>query len=119
VSRVNEAGRLRAVDYLGECAMEEGILDVELVHEPTPGDSWSQHNLNGGTLDDRAEGLIVVHLGALGDTPVDLVSLVPVHQALDRSNRTSALSLCLKIHLANDDIGPRRLRNQVSRAIGQ
>jgi hypothetical protein len=39
VSRVNEAGGLRAVDYLGECVMEEGILDVELVHGPTLEDS--------------------------------------------------------------------------------
>jgi hypothetical protein len=37
--RVNKAGGLRAVDRLIECTMEEGILDVELVHGPTLGDS--------------------------------------------------------------------------------
>jgi hypothetical protein len=26
------------VDGLGECAIEEGILDIELVHGPTPRD---------------------------------------------------------------------------------
>jgi hypothetical protein len=39
VCEVNEAGGLRALDSLEECAMEEGVLDVELVHGPTLGDS--------------------------------------------------------------------------------
>jgi hypothetical protein len=43
--------------------MEKGILDVELVHGPTPGDSQSQHSSNSGRLDNGAEGLIVVHSG--------------------------------------------------------
>jgi hypothetical protein len=49
-----------AVDRLGECAMEEGILDVELAHEPTPRDGQSQHSSDGGKLDDMAAGLVVV-----------------------------------------------------------
>jgi hypothetical protein len=39
VHGVNEAGGLRAVDGLGECTVEEGVLDVELVHGLTPRDS--------------------------------------------------------------------------------
>jgi hypothetical protein len=39
VRRVNEADGLRAVDYLRECAMYEGVIDIEMVHGPTPGDS--------------------------------------------------------------------------------
>jgi hypothetical protein len=39
VSTMNEVNGLRAVDHLEECAMKEGVLDVELVHGPTPGDS--------------------------------------------------------------------------------
>jgi hypothetical protein len=35
---VNEVDGLRVVDDLEECAMEKGILDVELVHVPTLGD---------------------------------------------------------------------------------
>jgi hypothetical protein len=38
LSRVNEVDRLRAVDCLRESALEEVILDAELMHEPTPGD---------------------------------------------------------------------------------
>jgi hypothetical protein len=63
VCGVNEADGLRAVDGLRECAVEEGILDVELVHGPTPEDSQSQHSLDGGRLDDGAKGLVVVHPG--------------------------------------------------------
>jgi hypothetical protein len=39
VRGVNEAGGMRVVDGLGECAVEEGVLDVKLVHGPTTGDS--------------------------------------------------------------------------------
>jgi hypothetical protein len=41
VNEVGEVGGLRALDSLGECAVEGGVLDVELVHEPTRGDSQS------------------------------------------------------------------------------
>jgi hypothetical protein len=63
VRRVNKASGLRTEDQLRECAMEEGILDMELVHRPTPSDSQSHHSLDGGRLDDETEGLIVVHPG--------------------------------------------------------
>jgi hypothetical protein len=39
VRGVNEAGGLRAVDGLRECVVKEGVLDVELVHGPTPVDN--------------------------------------------------------------------------------
>jgi hypothetical protein len=68
VSRVNEAGGLRPVDHLREGAMEEGVLDVELVHRPMPGDSQSQHSLYGGGLDDGARGFIIVYPKALSET---------------------------------------------------
>jgi hypothetical protein len=54
VRGVNEADGLRAVDSLRECAIEEGVLDVELVHGSTPGDSQSQHSPDVGRLDDGA-----------------------------------------------------------------
>jgi hypothetical protein len=69
---------LRAVDRLCKCAMEEGLLDIELVHEPTLRDSQSQHSLDDGRLIDRAKGLIVVHPGALGEPPEDPMSFVLV-----------------------------------------
>jgi hypothetical protein len=69
--------------------MEKGILDVELVHGPTPGDSQSQHSSNSGRLNNGAEGLIVVHSGGA-----------------ERSREPSALSLCLKIHLSVTTLAP-------------
>jgi hypothetical protein len=110
--RVNEADGLRAVDDLGECAMEEGVLDVELVHEPNPGDSQSQHSPDGGRLDDGVEGLIVVNLRVLSEPPEDPTSLVSVKRAI-------RLQLVLEDPLVGDDIGPKRLRNQVPRVVRQ
>jgi hypothetical protein len=110
VRGVNEAGGLRAVDSLGECAVEEGVLDVELVHGPTPGDSQSQQSPDGGRLDDGAEGLVVVHPRALSEAPKDPTGLVSIKRAI---------RLKLEDPLAGDDIGPRRLRNQVPRAARQ
>jgi hypothetical protein len=110
VCRVNEASGLRAVDSLRECAVEEGVLDVELVHGPTLGDRQSQHSPNGGRLYDGAEGLVVVHPEALSEPPEDPTSLVPVKRAIH-------LELVPEDPLAGDDIGPTKPRNQVPHAV--
>jgi hypothetical protein len=84
---------------------EKGVLDVELVHGPTLGDSQSQHSPYGDRLDDGVEGLIVVHRGALSEPLEDPTGLVPV-------KRDIHLELVVEDPLVGDDIGPRRLRNQ-------
>ena len=71
---VDEAGGLAAVDSLRQSAVEEGILDVELMNRPVPGENGA----NSGELDDRAEGLVVVHAGALSEAPKDPTGLVAV-----------------------------------------
>jgi hypothetical protein len=96
---VNEASGLRAADGLGECAIEEGILDIGLVHGPTPGDHQSQHSPDGGRLDDGTEGLIVVHPEVLSEALEDSMSLVSIKRAI-------RLELVLENPLAGDDIGP-------------
>jgi hypothetical protein len=106
VHGVNEAGGLKTVDDLRECAVEEGILDVELVHKSTHGDSQRQHSPNGGMLDDGAEGLITVHPEALSEVLEHPTSLVSVKRAIHHD-------LVLEDPLVGDDIGPRRSRNQV------
>jgi hypothetical protein len=78
VGGVNETGGLEVVDRLDECVMEEGSLDVELVHGPTPGNRQSQHSPNGGRLDDGVEGLVIVHPTALGETLENQRSVVLV-----------------------------------------
>jgi hypothetical protein len=112
VCGVNEVDGLRAVYGLRECTVEEGVLGIELVHGSTPEDSQSQHSPDGGRLDDRAEGLVVVHPETLSEPSDDPMSLVPV-------KRIISLELVLKDSLVGDDIGPRRPRNQVPRAVIQ
>jgi hypothetical protein len=92
--------------------MEEGILDVELVHRPTPRDGQGQHSPDSGRLDDEAEGLIVVHPGVLCEAPEDPASLVPVKRAI-------RLELVLEDPLVDDNIGTRRPRNQVPHVVRQ
>jgi hypothetical protein len=112
VYRVNEADGLRAVYDLRECAMEESVFNVELVHGPTPGGNQSLHSPDGGRLDDRAEGLIVVYPGALSEPPDDSMSLVPFKRAIH-------LELVLEDPLTGNDIGPKRPKNQVPRPVRQ
>jgi hypothetical protein len=75
------------------------------VHRPTPGDSQSQHSPDGGRLHDGAESLFIGHTGALSEPPKDSTSLVPIKRAIH-------LKLVLEDPLTDDDIGPRRPRNQ-------
>jgi hypothetical protein len=92
--------------------MEEGVLDVKLVHWSTPRESQSQHSPDDGRLDDGAEGLVVVHPRALSEPPEGPTSLVPV-------KRVIRLELMLEDPLTNDNIGPRRPKNQVPRVVRQ
>jgi hypothetical protein len=88
--------------------VEESVLDVELVHGPTPRDSQSQHSPNGGKLDDGAEGLVVVYPRALSEASKDPMSLVLIKRAI-------RLELVLEDPLG---IGPKRSRNQVAKTAG-
>jgi hypothetical protein len=112
VQGVNEVSGLRGVDNLGESVVEEDVLDIELVHGPTPEDNQSQHNPDSGRLDDGAKGLVVVHPVALSEPPEDSTSLVTVKRVIHHE-------LVIEDSLAGDDIGPRRPRNQVPRVVRQ
>jgi hypothetical protein len=56
--------------------MEEGILDIELMDHPVLGEGEGENGPNDGELDDKAEGLVVVHSGTLGEAPKDPTDLV-------------------------------------------
>jgi hypothetical protein len=62
--------------------MEEGIPDVKLMDHPVPRKGEGEDRAYIGELDDRAEGLIVVHSGALGKALKDPTGLVAVEGAV-------------------------------------
>jgi hypothetical protein len=112
VSGVDEVGGLAAVDSLHQSAMEEGVLDVELVDRPVPREGEGEDDTDGGELDDGVEGLIIVHFGALGEAPKDLAGLVAVEGAI-RSQ------LVAKEPLVGDHIGAGWTRHHVPDVVGQ
>jgi hypothetical protein len=75
--------------------MEKGVLDVELMERTT-------------RLDNEAEGLVIVHSGALGETLKDPAGLVAFEGAV-RS----------QLVVPGDHIGARRTRQQVPGVVGQ
>ena len=79
---IDEAGGLAAVNSLRQSAMEEGILDIELMDRPVAGEGEGEDSSNGGELDDGPEGLVVVHSGALCEAPKDPTGLVAVEGAV-------------------------------------
>jgi hypothetical protein len=79
VSGVDEASGLAVVDSLRQNAMQESILDVELMDHLVSREG--EGGVNGGELDDRVEGLVVVHTRALCEAPKDPTGLVAVEGA--------------------------------------
>jgi hypothetical protein len=82
MSSVDEAGGLAAVDNLCQNAVEEGILNVELMDRPVLREGQGEDGSHGGKLDNGAEGLVVVHTRALGEAPKDPTGLVAVEGAI-------------------------------------
>jgi hypothetical protein len=99
VSRVNEAGGLGAVDCRASA-------------QANPRDDQSQHNPDGGSLDNKAKGLTVVHLEALGEPTKNPMSHVLVQRAI-------RLELVFEDPLVSHHIGPRRPGDQVPHAVRQ
>ena len=54
-------------DNLLKLSVDEGVLDVELVDEPVVTDGEGEQHIDGGWVDDKAEGLIVVNVKLLGE----------------------------------------------------
>jgi hypothetical protein len=79
LSRVDKPNGLGAVDRLRQGAMEEGIPHVELVDRPVPGQCQGQNSPDGGRLDHRTEGLVVVDPRALVEAAEHITGFVPLH----------------------------------------
>ncbi len=109
-SRVDEARRLLRVDRLGEDAIEEGIIDVELVHRPITGDGEGQDSADGGRFHDRAKSFIEVDAVLLGKTAEDPASLVAIKGAI-------GFELVMIYPFAGDDVGAGRTRDELPRVV--
>jgi hypothetical protein len=99
VSRVDKPNGLSAVDRLHQGDVEEGVHHVELVDRPVPGQSESQNSPDGGKLDHRTEGLVVVDPRTLGEAPEHIAGLVPLQDP-------SAFSFSLKIYFPVTTLAP-------------
>ena len=110
--RVNKPHRLAAVDCLSEKAMQEGILDVELMHGPPAGESQREHRADTSRLHHWAEGLVVVNTGALSEAPENPTSLVPLKSAV-------STALVSPNPIADDDVGARQTRHQIPCLVGE
>ena len=106
-SSVDEAGGLAAVDSLRQSAVEEGILDIELMGLLVLIEGKGEDGMDGGKLDDGAEGLIVVHSGVLGEATKDPTGLVAVEGVIQGQ-------LVAKEPLSGDHVGAWWTRHQVT-----
>lgn len=79
--QVDEARRLLAVDSLRETTVEEGVVDVELVHGPVARNSKREHSPNCSQFDNRTKSLAVVDTGLLGEPANNPTRLVTVEGA--------------------------------------
>jgi hypothetical protein len=71
-----ETYQLLTVDLLVKSAMEEGILDIQLVNRPRPRESNAEDNVDRGLHDDGAESLIKVDPRLLTEAANHPASLV-------------------------------------------
>jgi hypothetical protein len=91
--------------------MQECILHIELVNRAGAGDSQGEHGADRGRLDHRAEDLIVVDVGSLGEVAKNLVRFVPVQGAV-------GIELVIENSLAGDDVGTNRTRDKILGVVG-
>jgi hypothetical protein len=110
VSRDDKPNGLSAVDRLRQGAMEEGVLHIELVDRPVPGQRESQDSPDGDRLDHRTEGLVVVDPGTLGKAPEHIAGLVPLQGPV-------GVQLQLEDLFPGDHVGTMGTRHQVLGAV--
>jgi hypothetical protein len=105
-SRVDEAGGLATVDDLGELAVEEGILDVELASLPFKGECNGEDDVDRGRFDNRTERLVEVNALLLRETAKHPACFVAVERAI-------GLQLVAKDPLPENDVGVPRRRHEI------
>jgi hypothetical protein len=111
-SRVNEAGGLATIDDLGELAVEEGVLDVELASLPFKGERDGEDDADRGRFDNRTERLIEVNALLLRETAKHPACFVAVEGAI-------GLQLVAKYPLVGDDVGVPRRRHEIPSVVAE
>jgi hypothetical protein len=109
-SRVDEVGGLATVDNLGELAVEEGVLDVELASLPFKGEHDGEDDTNYGRFDNQTECLVEVNALLLRETTKHPACLVAVERAI-------GLQLVAKDPLPGNDVGVPRRRYEIPSVI--
>jgi hypothetical protein len=92
--------------------VEEGILDIKMMDHTVTREGEGENGSNSGELDDKAEGLIVVHSRALGEAPKDPTSLVAVEGVIRHE-------LVTKNPLVHDQVGDWWVWHQVLGVVSQ
>ena len=110
--RVDETGRLLAVDCLIQMAVKKGVLHVQLMYRPGAGARGgdAEDDPDGSRFDNRAERLVVVDVVLLQEATNDPSGFMA-------SQRAVSMILMLEDSLAGDDIGTRRSRDETPGAI--
>jgi hypothetical protein len=103
---------LATVDDLGELAVEEGILDIELASLPFKGECDGEDDTDRGQFDSRTERLIEVNTLLLRETAKHPVCFVAVEGAI-------GLHFVVKDPLAGDDVGVPRRRHEIPSVIAK
>jgi hypothetical protein len=109
--RINKSSRLATVDGIREGDMQEHILHIKLMNWQGARDGQGEHDADRGRLDHRAECLITVDAGSLGEAEKDPTSLVPFQGSV-------RVELVLENPFAGDDIGANGVRDKISGVVG-
>jgi hypothetical protein len=91
--------------------MQEHILHIKLMIQSGAGDNQGEHGADHGRIDHRAEGLIVVNVGSLGEAMKDPTSLVLFQRAI-------GVELVLENLFACDDVRANGARDKIPGVVG-
>jgi hypothetical protein len=100
------------VDDLGELAVEEGILDVELASLPFKGERDGEYDAYCGRFDNRTECLVEVNALLLRETVKHPTCFIAVEGAI-------RLHLVAKDPPAGDDVGISRRRHEIPSVVAE
>lgn len=107
---IDVAYGLLTVDTLRELAVQECILDIELMHRPATGSREREDNADGAWFNDRGEGLVEVD-------PRSLVEAADNPPSLASFQRPIRIKLVFKNPLAGDDVRAWWSGNKIPRPV--